>query len=370
MKKNWIKEIDYLRAVAILAVILIHATDPWDSITPLTSVGIIALTLNELSIFGVSFFFVISGMVLFRSMQKKDAIIPFYLRRIQSILIPYLFFTIIYEIFKKFYLGIPLSQATVFHDLYTGQGYFHFWFLVVLFYYYLIYPFLYRIFIKFKQLNPFLNGIVFIVFLVLPFLWQITSSKFGLAKIDGQVRITEFFRYLPFLYGGIAISANYERIKQNLHLTKTLILASVSLVAIFTLIFSIYLAVNHPGIFVHIQGIYHYYSLIFLPFYVFPLFFILIKFFSSVNINQSVLNLLKKIGDYSLGIYLIHIMYNILIFGELIYKYLNLTWNNILAYILLFIGSSLASILTIWIISKIPYSGWILGNRVRNAKTI
>ncbi|MFC4775234.1 acyltransferase [Paenibacillus sp. GCM10023252] len=142
-----LRELDILRAGAILAVVLIHATSQGVGQLPSgTDSHTLYFIVNTLSSFAVPVFLFVSGLVLFyRYTDKWDGkqIGIFYYRRLRSVLIPYLLCSIAYYFFRQL-LADPI---TLFFDwkafvklLPWGKAYYQLYFMVIIIQFYLLFP--------------------------------------------------------------------------------------------------------------------------------------------------------------------------------------------------------------------------------------
>ena len=93
-----LEEVDYFRAFACLAVVLIHTTAgyvTWDSAGPLTQS--IFIFVNRALTYAVPAFLFISGFVLFQRYREGDfAYFPFLKKRLRQIVLPYFLWTLFY----------------------------------------------------------------------------------------------------------------------------------------------------------------------------------------------------------------------------------------------------------------------------------
>ncbi|MCR8645005.1 acyltransferase [Paenibacillus sp. N1-5-1-14] len=141
-----IEEIDVVRTICILAVVLIHAT----------SYGTVELAkgstshwgyyiLNNLGAFAVPVFLLISGLVLFYNYfdewdWKKS--LTFYYKRVTSIAIPYLVFSLFYYLYNQWLAGGPVE----FHPRYFlsllkwSDAAYHLYYLIIIFQFYIVFP--------------------------------------------------------------------------------------------------------------------------------------------------------------------------------------------------------------------------------------
>lgn len=118
--------IDYLKALAILAVIWIHSFMPFDLSPPALRLMFI---LGEITHFAVPTFFFASGFLYF---SKAPIPWPTTVRRLKRILIPYLIVSILAEAFMSSMTELSLSASMVFFDVATGKSFPIFYFIPVL----------------------------------------------------------------------------------------------------------------------------------------------------------------------------------------------------------------------------------------------
>ncbi|GKU80385.1 acyltransferase [Paenibacillus sp. L3-i20] len=155
LKAN-IVELNVVKAIAILAVLIIHATAdsrvnvPWGSVT-----APFYLLINSLSMFAVPVFIFINGLVLFY--RYKDDWTPkqalsFYKKRIKYILIPYLIWSAIYYVYYQWlqHQSFQFDLNTFANLLIWGKSSYHLYFMVIVIQLYLFFPILMTIVNKFK----------------------------------------------------------------------------------------------------------------------------------------------------------------------------------------------------------------------------
>ncbi|ANS76726.1 hypothetical protein AWM70_20845 [Paenibacillus yonginensis] len=148
--KPRIESLDVYRAIAILAVVIIHLTsNPVVRMQQLPGSG---LTIfyefwNRFSQFAVPAFIFLSGLVLFYNYadperQKRGWAAGFYKKRLLYIFVPYAVWSLIYFLMKQREQGNdPLAECKTFLiDLLTGNNYEHLYYFVILIQFYVLFP--------------------------------------------------------------------------------------------------------------------------------------------------------------------------------------------------------------------------------------
>jgi len=140
MKKLHIKAIDYLRAISILAVLLIHSTTKVLEITHYDLFNYqLTLLLNQLARFSVPLFFLISGFVLEYSAGPDLNYWGYLKKRFSKIVIPYVFWSLIY-----YFLIYNHNQDNFIQVLLTGSASYQLYFIPTLCIFYLFFPLLHK----------------------------------------------------------------------------------------------------------------------------------------------------------------------------------------------------------------------------------
>ncbi len=140
--KQYIQAIDFLRFLAILAVLLIHTTT-----RTLEAAGYdlakfpFTLFLNQAARFAVPLFFIISGFLLEINVSEKFDYLTYYKKRFTRILLPYLFWSLIYYLFVY-----NQSQENFLTVILTGNASYQLYFIPTLCVFYLFFPLLHKIY--------------------------------------------------------------------------------------------------------------------------------------------------------------------------------------------------------------------------------
>ncbi len=169
---------DIIRVVAIFLVVYIHTPSNFH-ISP------------NLTLLSVPLFFMLSGALL---LNKEESISKFFIKRVVKILIPWVFWTIIYVTYFEVNRDVNhlLTISSILRDFIRTMLSF-FWFLPIIFNLYLITPF-FRILLKHSQIKNVLYLIV---------LWFITLSLLPLI-VNSRLfpRWEESFVYSTIQYSG------------------------------------------------------------------------------------------------------------------------------------------------------------------------
>lgn len=160
-KKPRIDEINIVRAIAIMGVLMVHATSSAVGQTVDSSLFPVYNFANIFFKFGTPTFILLSSFVLFYNYYDKPLdktlIRSFYKKRLLYILLPYLIFSIGYFAYVHvayYYPHRPLSVALskFITALLTGKAYAHLYFVFISVQFYLLFPLLLILFKKMPKL--------------------------------------------------------------------------------------------------------------------------------------------------------------------------------------------------------------------------
>jgi surface polysaccharide O-acyltransferase-like enzyme len=172
--------VDLIRNVAIILVVLLHATNEVLQSNANGSmywwVGVVYKILAQS---GVPLFVMLSGALLLRSQKFDEPIRVFLRKRINRIGVAFAFWTVVYIIWGFFVYHFPLTtenvSESVLRSLFTG-AYYHFWFIYLIGGLYLITPIL-RVIIAYAsdQILRYLLLLWFVGIAVLPIIELLTG---------------------------------------------------------------------------------------------------------------------------------------------------------------------------------------------------
>ncbi|MBW4084132.1 acyltransferase [Paenibacillus sp. S150] len=224
-QKERIPQLDIFRAIAIFAVIAIHATSRTLAETLGTSMFHPFLFINKFSQFAVPSFVFLSGFVLFynyidRPLSGKT-LGKFYSRRLIYIIVPYAVFSLLYFILKMTSgntWNLPLEEMA--HKLgkylLTGTAYTHLYYIIIIIQFYVLFPLMLWCLQKVRRLAAWapLIGLLLQWGFVLLNKYMTNHGYWQLSK--GSLSITYFSYFLL----GAALAVYYAPLKKWLAVSR------------------------------------------------------------------------------------------------------------------------------------------------------
>lgn len=210
------KNFDYLRGLAILAVILIHVTAP-TAIAEEPS----GIVLNQIPRFGVPVFVFLSGwgLTVAESYERSSHYFDFLKKRLMKLIPKYLVWNLIYYLFALVIEQQSISLIEFFQGVVIGRNYPHLYFVPLITLFYMVYPLLMKLGEK-----PWGVGLTFILTMAS----LVMHPNLGEQFTQNQNPLNWLF-YFVF---GIWVANYYEEIKKKLHKTWVLLFFSISTVFI------------------------------------------------------------------------------------------------------------------------------------------
>lgn len=349
-KTNNIQWLDSLRTLALLGVITIHISSPlvnmtWSKNMPYWWIGNIV---DSAVRFAVPLFLMLSGATL---LGKEYSLGEFYKRRFSRVLIPFLFWMVVYWIYRWAML-MPKQQPFDFHciiqwatGLFLKEGISkHFWYVYMIVFIYLFVPFLGK---GLRKLNmPVISNLLLLWVVITFALKSVPLNMYGWYGEYGS-KLLGYFLYSGYLFLGyylFKLPVNSAKVRFS---TAVIFLISVLVSAVTTYFFSLkahkldlsmysYLSVNTI-----IQSI---------------AVFMCIKDVSFKNKYTTGIN--RSISNYSYGIYLVHILVIGVLFRNGIY------WNftyPVISLPLMVVLVLICSFGIIFVLRKMPGGKYISG---------
>lgn len=295
MRKHDILWVDFIRVIATFSVVLLHTAAPllyeYNKL-PITDWWA-ANIYDSMVRMCVPLFFILTGYLL---LEKKETISVFFIKRSSKVIIPLIFWSIFYLLWRQHYqVGFSLSFYS-FYSLFLTPAYYHLWYLYAIIGLYLYVPIL-RVLVQNspKELLFYFVALWFIAVSIIPFFEKFShiKSTIDLKMISGYVG----YLVLGHLLGNIKIT------RTPFFISILVFILTVALTSVATYIFTL----RNKGIFV--ADFYDYLS----PNVVLmsASAFVIIKYmFEHTKVQEFSLSnkLIKTLSSASLGIYLIHLM--------------------------------------------------------------
>ncbi|MFE1243022.1 acyltransferase [Fictibacillus sp. NPDC058756] len=117
-----------LRSLAIMAVVMIHVIASL-MVVDISKTWWLGNLIDSFARWSVPVFVMVSGALL---LGKEEPLSVFFKKRASKIIIPFLFWTLFYELFKVRTQLDLFSVETAIKNIYTGKAYYHLWFLYMI----------------------------------------------------------------------------------------------------------------------------------------------------------------------------------------------------------------------------------------------
>ncbi|NLK97864.1 MAG: acyltransferase [Epulopiscium sp.] len=299
MKRQWIPEIQIMRGILIFCVVLIHVLYiPISRLNALTMTYSIYYAFNRAIQFAVpGFIFIASILMTYNLEQEKMDALKFYKRKINVILMPYLFWSVVYILCRYFVGAIEYQQLISVSDwafwILFGKGYSHLYFMSVIIQVYLLAPLLIGLIQRLKK-NHFVTLITGIGIQII-FYW---INKLYIYKIF-PYPATLFYWYFIIVWLGLWIGCNYSQRLQIMekYFKPILFIVLISMGFYIKMCFDIEL--SRPINNFTFQMLWYV--------YVFFASTIILKVSRAITLRDNGIKFIfNKMGKYSFSIYLIH----------------------------------------------------------------
>ncbi|AQQ54051.1 acyltransferase [Planococcus lenghuensis] len=359
IERRHLTEVQYARAFAIFAVLAVHSSST--GVTLVSHSSFTFLFYNFFNIagkLGTPTFIFLSSFVLFYTYYYREfsfhLLKQFYKKRLLYILVPYLFFSIVYFSVVQLIYGEETSWALLIRDFFiklaTGDAYAHLYFVFVSVQFYLMFPVLLLLFKK----SAFIRRYALPIGIALQWSWVWLNAEFFQSPMKGSIA----FSYFMFYFFGAFLGVNYEKIAVYLFDWKRYTLAIAAIFIGYGFMMNLYVGVYYLT---RTGQLSPSNELVEFAWSMHALFasssiFIVVHFFKFWK-NEWVKNMLYEIGAVSFGIYLIHPLFLLFLRAALpsgtpiVFH----SWQ-LFTLIVIFIGSWLIVRLTF---NYLPYS-WII----------
>ncbi|MDW5471657.1 acyltransferase [Staphylococcus equorum] len=334
-------EVPIIRAVAAMLVVAIHTVN---SISYSASTGEFTSDalgyINQMARLGTPIFAVISAFLLTISVINRGFSLNYFMKsRFSKIFIPYIIWTIFYLLYREYFLHNLEDDGKLINYFVYGKANFHLYFILTVIQFYFLFPFVH----KFKKGWPIIS--VFILATIVNVVWIIIQPiSLGDGGIERFVNDKLFIlNWISFFMLGIVYAKFYNEIKELIFKYKTL-LSIIIAILFLDLLISIDLENLNSSITIS--------NIIYIPFFIVFLNYM----YEHVKKNRVVLNTLTVIGNYSMGIYLVH--YVAIQFVKRLPIVENIAPQSKLVSV--FIAAVALSVLLVYLIGKLPYGNYIV----------
>lgn len=360
-KPGAIEQINFLRAFGVLGVIAIHSTGYFTEIQHFNRLALLSLLTDVFSQFAVPLFIMISGFVLAKNYRNNFGLGQFYQKRVRSIIPQYLIFSVLYTYFNNSVAmknnSIQANLTLILKNIWHSDASYHLWFFAIIIQFYLFYPIIIKIYDFFKKLNKAELLVALMLIIQIAFMIGKHTSYLASVKIN-------FIAYIFYFSIGIYSCDHFKNFKNYK--------SELSGLTPFFMATTLALTVG-SGFFI-IMGLtmgYRYYTI---PEYffigselIYPILrissFLLLFNLANYLVGKKnvVSRILNRIGEYSFGIYLIHIFFNQ--YTIKILKNYNIDCNNWRFFVVVFAVPVVFSYFAVRLISYLPYSYYFIGQR-------
>ncbi|MBP2071622.1 acyltransferase [Thermoanaerobacterium butyriciformans] len=345
MTKSRIDEIDVLKGISIIAVLMIHTTGSAVSTLDKSSTSyLIFAFINRFSQFAVPAFVFASAMLLMYNYGNGCDWKLFYKKRLKNVLLPYIAWTMIYGAYLYIIHHVPLKSILTIKNILFGGMFYHLYFIVIIVQLYVLFPVLLYIY-KLINKNIYTILISIVIFQIADiFLFKYVISRYY--RNSGDLFIT----YISFIVAGMYVGENIHESGKYHH--KKLLNSFFAVILFGYLFVDISLkAFANKQIDSNLYNIYYYTFTLVASLFFFAL--------SAKILNYHNLSwLLVSTGKFSFGIYLSHPL-----FLDVLNHFLN-TGNQYLydIYIIMtFIIIYVVSYVFAMLIKKYKFSAVVVG---------
>jgi|SRR5579884_1182681 len=359
--RTHIFEIDLIRAITVASVVALHCLATSQFLLPDTKSLYLVNLIIHIIHYNREMFMFVTGLVLtYAYFGKAFSAKKFWLRRALLILVPYLFWSVIYVKINGPSLGAGDYLGTLGHDVLIGEASYQLYYILLALEFYLFFPF-FLMFLKKVANHPWttlsVSLIVQLVFMYFDYSYiqtgVLASSVFSQFIVPYQDRIFLTYQFF-FIFG--AFTAIY--MKQGYAFIKKWGWLSLPILAVCLVLYSVYY--YHV---IALRGDIFYATSVIQPSVViYSIVVILFFLWLAVNWAKNLkLNwLVKTISDTSFGIYFVHVF----LLGLVIKYFLPIVWSPApiaLKMVLIVVVTFTLSVLLCYALLKIPFLAWTIG---------
>ena len=286
---------DWLRIISCFSVILIHASCYFYYNFNINSYTFkISFYYNGISRYGVTNFFMISGALF---LNRDISFRKIFNKYIKNIFIHLFIWSLIYYVFNEKFSNFKIKNMII----YIIDGQYHFWYLFAIMGLYTIFPFLKEISKNEKLLKKFILFSFIILFLIPNYIYiffYYSPKTYDLLNILIEKLNINFFSLNNF-YFVLGYFLNMQKLNNKLNRMFIYLLGLIGLIFSTSISFKFCIIKNTKLNFFD----YKFFNILFTSISIFVFFK---NNFNNLIINKKKNNIIKKISNFTFGIYLIH----------------------------------------------------------------
>lgn len=332
-------EIPIIRAIAAIMVVTVHLTANsyhYNNVFTNEWIGY----LNQLCRLGTPIFAIISAFLLTASVINRGFDLKYFVKsRFTKIFIPYLIWTTFYLSYRYFYLHNLNQDISLYTYFMKGNAQYHLYFILTVIQFYIFFPILHR----FKKGKPLVGALVLSAIINL---WWINKGNIILENkaVEELLNNQSFLlNWIFYFMLGIAYAKYYSEFQDFIFKYKKVLIVCIAIMFV-----DLIISIDTNNLFTSI----HSFNLIYIP-----LFLIFVNYIYHHIAKEPILfNILTLIGNYSMGIYLVHVfvMYTL--------KRTKLFVNMAETYMFvpMLISIICVSVILVYGISRLPFGNYIV----------
>lgn len=353
MKKERLVELDAMRGIAFLFIVLQHTLGGFSYRDDISfNDFLISKFVYTMAQNGVQFFIFLTALSLVYTYYEKFNVRDFYIKKLKFLILPFVIWSLIIMINN----GDVLNSQSIL-VIFSGGAQYHLWYMGMILRIYLYFPIILWIVKKISNRSIYFKGIVF---LVLTYLYWVVLNHYEILDFltniffenptDAQkklINVSPLFYYIYFVIGVYA-ACNYKKFKEIILKFKYAVIGA------YILCFGFYYYIAVSERWIGMPEINSTISMSIMYRVISILFFYLISCVIAQKL-KIILNILKYISRYSFPAYLIHVM---------VLNKLTLCVSlkpEIMYYIRYFFFAAFISIGISTMLNYIPYSEYIIG---------
>jgi probable poly-beta-1,6-N-acetyl-D-glucosamine export protein len=291
MQKKFFEEIPFVRAIACIMVVFVHISS--GTITADDgSTNTLNLYLYQLPRLGTPIFAVISAFLLFSSVKQRGFDLKrFFLSRTTKIVLPFVIWTLFYLWVKIYFYGdeVFTDAQSIMKYFLIGTGYYHLYFMITVIQFYIIFPLIQLIHKRTILLALFALSVLLNVY------WfSGPEINTGIELLDVIMGHRSFvLNWIGFFLFGAVLAYYYSEVLAFVKRQKLLLFVLTGLMFIL-----LCLEIDSENIFTSSRPA----NLIYVP--IFVMYLLCIQGLAAKV--PFLLKSLNVVGNYSMGIYLVH----------------------------------------------------------------